>query len=522
MRNAKIQLPLWLFGLIGLLLGGLLLGAGASIARADDGDARARYLVFVEPGEKDAFLPAAQSLATFHGAEVVRFESSDLDQVLETVRRHQPDHVAFVLPPSNIDVDLSHDILELAVRVDDDPFVDFEYGFITGRDGAAASAFVSRILRAHDHDYGRRASMFGSWEGQMGPMRAPMTAFAAMGFEAKSYYVRVHDEEPKRIESARNAFQGMKGSDALLFFSHGYPDEMSFCFRAQDLRDWKVDLWPSILVNCACYNGAPGRWYAPGRGGPEDKGRVDPKVSVALQILDAGVPAYVAGVDPWHGLLANQVFDLIVGEGMRLGEATKRMFDRLALEFWPERIDFPPTAEHRLRFSGEGTNNRRHNGGGMILFGDPAFAPFERDDRRAYSDLAVGKDGSLRVRMGTKPLVDGGPGEDFMIPMNVVLDYYSVKSAQNLMQQLGIELHRVVRFDADAAAVPALTVSKARCGKEDVRTKEPQCLFEERRDGRYLHVRLPLAEPWFPPGLWPGKISQHGLSVELEGRLGES
>ena len=56
----------------------------------------------------------------------------------------------------------------------------------------------------------------------------------------------------------------------------------------------------------------------------------------------------VGGIDPWHGPLNNQVFQYVVDDGMRLGEATKMMADRLALAFAPERIHDPATAGVRF------------------------------------------------------------------------------------------------------------------------------------------------------------------------------
>ncbi len=512
--------------------------ASSALAHGEDA-ARVEgpYVVFVDPGTNDAYLPAAKRLAAFHSGEVVRFDPAKLADVASAAREKAPRFVVFVLPPAKIDVDLAHDILELAVRVDDDPFVDFEFGFVTGRDGAAASAFVETIIAAWGREPGRRAGLFGSWEGTMLPPKTSLSALSAMGFEGRSAYVLARDSEEERLRETRAALTKLAEDDALLFMSHGYPDEMASCFRAADLRIWDLEWKASVLVNCACYNGAPGRWFAPGPSGPVDRGVVDAADSVALEILDSGIPAYVGGIDPWHGPLALQVFDLIAGEGMRVGEATKRMFDRLALEYWPEPIDFPKTLEHRLRFSGEGENNRRHNGGGMILYGDPAYAPFANIERRAFATVSEPReDGSFVLRMGTEPLVEGVPGDDFSIPMNVLLDYYSVDSAENLMQQLRMELYRVVTLPEAGTEAPELTVRAARLGTDAPREAKqgadsaeagstsassiealaPQVVLESHAGESRLHVRVPLGPKWFPPGGWPLRIAREGMIVEID------
>ena len=225
--------------------------------------------------------------------------------------------MAFVLPPDRIDVDLCHAILETAVRVDADPFTDFEYGFITGRDGDAALRFVLGLAAARTREFKKKAALFGSWEGMTLPGAHELSSLAALGFEGKADLVLTRSSEAERRKKAREALSSYRGLDALMFFSHGYPDAMSACFRAKDLRDWQIDFSPAVLVNCACYNGAPGRWYAPGPGGMKDMGLVTRDDSVALAVLDAGVSAYVAGIDPWHGPLANQVRE--AGGAIRMG-----------------------------------------------------------------------------------------------------------------------------------------------------------------------------------------------------------
>ncbi len=105
------------------------------------------YRVFLDREAKAEFLPAARALAALHEAEVELFDPEDLEALLDGLRRSPPHYAVFVLPPEKIDVELSHELLETATRVDEDPFVDFEYAFVTGRDGAAARRFVAAIER---------------------------------------------------------------------------------------------------------------------------------------------------------------------------------------------------------------------------------------------------------------------------------------------------------------------------------------------------------------------------------------
>jgi RNA polymerase sigma factor (sigma-70 family) len=477
-----------------------------------------RYLVLVDPGRKDEFLPAAEAMAALHGAEVKRFNPARLDSTLAELRKAPPRFVVFVLPPEKIDVDLSHAILEMATRVDDDPFVDFEYGFVTGRDGAAALRFVRQIERAWQREAGDRAMLFGSWEGTFLPSGSRMSGLKALGFTATDRYVKAKDAEEKRLKAARQILADCTGNDALIFMSHGYPDRMDLCFSAKNLRDWQVDLSPAILFNCACFNGAPGRWFEPTGDGYEDRGVVDRDDSVALALLDSGIAGYFAGVDTWHGPLNAQVFYHVTDDGMRLGEAANAMFNRLALEYLPDRLHFEPTLKRKRANKNGWVQNQRDNGAAMILYGDPALAPFAKRARHLLSARAqsTGTD-HLSVKIEVRPLVDGAPGEDFgILPVNRLFDYYSLR-ADPEKSPPQLELYRVVPLPTGSGVPPALEVVAARSGDKDIPTGTVQLAEEDTPSGKLLHVRVPVRVSLFGDNQRLLELARQGLTVELEG-----
>jgi hypothetical protein len=476
-----------------------------------------RYLVLVDPGNKDEFLPAAEAMAALHGGQVQHFDPSKLDRTLAELRKAPPRFVVFVLPPEKIDVDLSHAILEMATKVDDDPFVDFEYGFLTGRDAAAALRFVKRIEQAWKREAGDKAALFGSWEGLFLPSGSQMSSLKALGFEAKGRYVKARDAEEARQKAARQILGDCKGKDALIFMSHGYPDRMDLCFSAKNIRKWQVDLSPAILFNCACFNGAPGRWFHPMGEGYEDRGVVARDESVALALLDSGIAGYFAGVDMWHGPLNSQVFYYVTDDGMRLGEAANAMYNRLALEFLPERIHFEPALKQQRGGKYAWVKNQRGNGAAMILYGDPALAPFAKRAKHLLSARgeSSGKD-RFSVKIEVRPLVDGQPGEDFWIlPSNRLFDYYSLRSDPEKTPPR-LELYRVVPLPALYRGVPALRVVSAKSQNKDIPTGKVQLAVEDTNGARLLHVRVPI-QVSLTDNLRLMALARQGLTVELEG-----
>ncbi len=476
-----------------------------------------RYLVLVDPGAQDEFLPAAKAMAALHSAELQRFDPAKLELLRADLHRAPPRFVVFVLPPEKIDVDLTHAILELATQVDDDPFVDFEYGFITGRDGPAALRFVERIAQAWQREAGDRAMLFGSWEGLFLPNRSQMSGMKALGLAAQDRYVRAKDTEEARQKAARQILQDCQGNDALIFMSHGYPDRMDLCFHAKNLREWNVNLSPAILFNCACFNGAPGRSFQPKGNGYEDRGVVAPDESVALALLDSGIAGYFAGVDVWHGPLNSQVFYHVLDDGMRLGEAANAMHNRLALEYLPRRLHFEPMHKQKRGGKEPWVQNQRRNGASMILYGDPALAPFAHRAKHLLTARAeaTGKD-QLSVKIELQPLVDGPPGDDFwVLPANRLLDYYSLRAdPEKVPPQL--ELYRAIPLPAPAAGVPTLRVVSARSGDKDIPTGTLQLAVEEMPGGTLLHVRVPLQISFFER-LRLMALARQGMTVELAG-----
>jgi len=342
-----------------------------------------------------------------------------------------------------------------------------------------------------------------------------MSAMKALGFSAKERFVKVKDTEDVRLKAARQVLLDFKEKDALIFMSHGYPDRMDFCFSAKNIREWEVDLSPAILFNCACFNGAPGRWFHPTGDGYEDRGVVARDDSVALALLDSGIAGYFAGVDSWHGPLNSQVFYHVADDGMRLGEAANAMFNRLALEFLPGRIHFEPTLKQKRSDKDFWVQNQRHNGAGMIVYGDPALAPFAKRAKHLLSARAKSVEDRLSVKIEVKPLVDGQPGEDFgVLPSNRLFDYYSLRSdPEKTPPQL--ELYRVVPLPRASKRTPALRVVSAKSGDTDIPTGMLQLAVEDTPGGKLLHVRVPLKISFFD-NLRFMALAKQGLMVELE------
>ncbi len=487
----------------------VLLSVTAPAAQPPDG------LVLLDTARQEEFRPAAELMAKAREEPIRTANLADRAEVEAAVLAARPRNLIVVAPPERIDQDLARDLIVLSTRLDPDPFPDLAFAFVTGRDGLAARAFASRAAGAGLRRSGGRAGFFASWEGRVLPPSGLMpSAFAALGFrDVVERFIPVSADDGERQRLAQEALRALRGRDVLLFMSHGYPHEMSGCFRGRELREWAADLSPAVLLTSACWNGAPGRWYEPHPKGARDRGVIDPGESVALALLDSGVSALVAGVDAWHGPLTMQALGHLAGSGLSLGDMQRRLVDRLVLATLPDHLAFPRGSAYAMR--GEGSANRRQNGSAMIVYGDPTFRPFRRDAAdQAFIDVRRAEDGIFSVRMGTAPLIDGPPGNDFLLAIYRLSDYYSITTAD--VRLAACEIHRRLAWPPEWP-IPALRVTSCRAGSKTLPAGEPQIVEELDANRRFLHIRVPIPVR-VPASLHVRTMAKDGVEILLEGR----
>src|SRR5262245_33168843 len=102
------------------------------------------YVVLAAFAAEDPFDAAARVLAERHRAAFVRFDPADLEPVRAALTKAAPRHVALVMKPEQVDFAFQRRFLQLATEIDADPFVDFAFGYITGRTADDAVALAPR------------------------------------------------------------------------------------------------------------------------------------------------------------------------------------------------------------------------------------------------------------------------------------------------------------------------------------------------------------------------------------------
>ncbi len=150
--------------------------------------------------------------------------------------------------------------LRFATTLDDDPFVDFAYGWITGETADEAVAFVKRIVKAHKAKWPERvvrASVGGS-QGASQSIEGPYVV-GPLSFPGR----RLRFVAPEGGHGRDQAFidehlADVEGCGALLLGGHGMPSEIGSGPRAEDVG--RLDLYPAVAFNYACYTGVTHVW----------------------------------------------------------------------------------------------------------------------------------------------------------------------------------------------------------------------------------------------------------------------
>lgn len=358
-----------------------------------------RYLVVSLAPEEDQFNQAAKILVKRHAAKQIHSDTKSLDSLLPEIRKLNPNYVAFIVRPDELDFNLVQDVLKLSTQVDDDPFVDFAYGYITGRDAQAAVSLVNASASTV-HDTASITQFFvasdqlpRSMEQKIKwPLRkgsVPVTSFFSRG-----------DKDEKRDEKfIAKSMKKLDDSPILLFESHGYPDGLVGGPKASDLAGRSFN--GSVALNVACYTGVTSTWFEDDWSTGQVRERtVEPKDSFCLQMIDRGVAAYFAYACPRPSgptMRGNSL--LVASAGLTVGELQRQNLNSTVLAHLMAGSD---SIEIKKVADGNKISTKRAPGQyvrrmstGSMLIGDPAFRPFKKRDKEDPRTQSVTRDDNL-------------------------------------------------------------------------------------------------------------------------------
>ena len=446
--------------------------------RAHGGDDK--YLVISFLAKGDPYEKAGSELLKIRSGKGIRSSLKDFDKLLAKLKKLSPDYVAFIARPEQIDVNLAHRILDLSTRVDDDPFVDFSYGIITGRTPKAAV----RLAQAGKHseskkqkpDLGilgvadaglQKKSISQSQLIPLAGLRLPMTwaHIAAGDAEGKQKFI---EESLEQLES----------KSLFAFAGHGFPDRVVDGPTSNDLEGH--DFRGAVAYNIACYTGVTSNWFETDyQSAKTNKNQVSSEDSFCLSMLETGVASYVAyscarpaGPEMFADMLS------LATEGISIGEQRRRHANSVILTHLSQKFDGLDFEEARdgdslkVRQTTEAIVRRMSTG--SLLFGDPAVVPF-RKTKGAYPVSATAK----RI------------GENLQVDVTVRGPLWHWFCSDQL-EQTSMKLETRIPFGGKHVGV--VNVDRLPFGKRNP-AKKITAAVETHRGKTYLHLKATFNRP---------------------------
>jgi hypothetical protein len=384
---------------IALFCLGAAIAAGATAQHRD-------YVVLAAFEEDDAYDEAARVLRDGRNAEIVRFDPADLAPVRAALIAAAPRNVALVMRPEQIDFVFARRFLQLATEIDDDPFVDFAYGYITGLTPDDATALARRGIERLPQPVDGHVAMVAGGVDRSVTVQRPFqlredrlrgVQFYCAGEKAFAKTGRDRDYLKKSLPR-------LAGCSTVTFVGHGYPREVVGGPTAEDLEG--VNLADSVALNVACYTGVTKRWFEDDwKAGVVRLREIEPAQSFGLAVLHAGVVGYTAYLCPRPaGPELDTDLAALVADGVSLGEARRRDYDKTVLGhlgFGAERLRLAPVADgDRIAPGRDAVRDIMLEGAtGGVLFGDPACVPFAARPGQSPVEIEVEPaDGELHLR----------------------------------------------------------------------------------------------------------------------------
>jgi hypothetical protein len=336
-----------------------------------------RYAVLTSFGPESPLHAAAEGFARLRGARMHRFQPGEVSELGRWLFQFDPTYVAIVLRPEELDANLHADFLELACRIDDDPFPDFTFGYLVAPDvdtlrrqtrtAEGADARVDpRIFRITRFEPGAEASSDATERLEW-----------AKGLPVRR--VRVKDGDAAYYRERRDA---LLQCDFLLLGGDGSPEGLLGLPHAE-VELLRLD--GIFVFSEAAYTGAAGAAYGD-VGGTVRRRQVAPERSFAQTLIRAGAGPIFAPLDRSHPGTADFEWADVIQSAEPAGFAMKHAYDLAILSAGGKAPSLPRFAESRPAPRREGP---LFFGTTRVLLGDPMFRPPVREHRPVLKSLPM-------------------------------------------------------------------------------------------------------------------------------------
>jgi rhamnogalacturonyl hydrolase YesR len=392
--------------------------------------AKRSYVILTNAPETDAYFEAAKKLSSAHNGSIVRFDPAKMLALRRKLSSLNPRYVAIVLKPQDIDINLQRQMIALSTRMDDDPFCDFAFGFVTGATAKESVSLVERSLRVPREGLPKTIVTASVTSGRKSSVLsgAGMVLAKQLGYEGKAIYWSCVESDPQVLGFVRSHIKEVQKNGVVIFTGNGDPEGIWLFSDRRNLdasRHWPfdptkvgydprgempritaeyfrgVDLGGAVVWSGTCHSGVLHRAFVEndivstfGKVDRVTEYTIPPGRSLGLAILSDGPSAYLAPIGPNHGYACSVELHRALSAGLSLGDVMRSRYNEIILggggnlDISLYEPDGPMLSENPMR--GGGANR--------TLYGDPLLSPFPNSGkdylRRRLASLP---NGSLRV-----------------------------------------------------------------------------------------------------------------------------
>lgn len=366
--------------------------------------------------EHRLFARVAERAQQFHKGQLIEFDGENFAKLRQQIEEIKPENVLFVVPPQGLDVNLHRQIFKLAPTLDNDPFADFAWGYLTARDGDTVGEFWQRIEGLHQNGLANRqwletAVLGGGMKSYINEGdNAISQAARAAGFSGKEMYFGCTPADPNVMSFVDKNLSELERASVIAMTGNGDPqgiwlfddsrnadpgqhwgfhkdrvgqdaDGQLTRIRAEQFR--KLNLNSPVIWSGTCHSGACYRVFVESdivsTFGSSDKTELyelPPDESFCLALIDAGAGSLLVPVASNHGMSVSMETDFLLTHGATLGQAIKSTYD----DVYMQAGGVPP-----LQIVAEGDPLKSFGepimqgaGANRILIGDPALKLFSK------------------------------------------------------------------------------------------------------------------------------------------------
>jgi hypothetical protein len=298
--------------------------------------------------------------------EILHFRDDSFHTLRGEIEKKRPMSVIVVAPPKTVDLTFHLRVMAMCLAVDDDPFPDFQLGYITAasvEEGRTLLNSVSRALAMR----GRHPKILA----EVGPgiaSRLDPGSEAVWCSRLKS--ASLLHAQPAFLHDNRSI---LEGAGIIHLFGEASPWGIESGMEGSFLRESKLRLGQAVIVSGESALGTVDFYYPKGiKGNP---GRIGVSDSFCLAAISRGPGGMLLSLGPGLSRAAPREIETICLSGGSIGDALGATMNQSILRLGKDDAREFLAEEHWTKPKKVPLNCRAFT---RVVFGDPGLTPYPR------------------------------------------------------------------------------------------------------------------------------------------------